>query len=250
MSISAQTEPASQKAPVPTGGFVPARHGTWVQQTVTILRKDLRVELRDRTAVNSIVLFAVTALAVVGFSLASGELSPVLKAALLWIVLFFAAFSGLANVFLHEEETGTALALRLCATPAAVYTGKLLFNLALLGVISIVVVPLFLVMMNVHVYNPAAFVATTLASLMGLGASATIVGAIISRARGRGALYGALGFPLLLPLLFVAVNATRLSLTTGAAWPDIAQNLVGLCSFAVMVITGSALLFPFVWEEA
>src|SRR5690349_492211 len=100
-----------------------------VGQALAVLEKDLRAELRNRAAVNAILLFAVTALVVVGMALGPAKLSGVLSAALLWVVLFFAAFSGLAHVFLHEEETNTAMALRLSAPASAVYAGKLAFNL-------------------------------------------------------------------------------------------------------------------------
>jgi len=46
----------------------------------------------------------------------------------------------------------------------------------------------------------------------------------------------------------MAVHATRLVMTdvpTTIIWRDIA----GLLSFAVMLITASVLLFPFVWED-
>src|SRR5437660_4431187 len=103
-----------------------------LRQAMAVLEKDLRAELRNRAALNSILLFSITSLVVVGFAVGPSQMAPVLKAALLWVVLFFAAFSGLAHVFTHEEETNTATALRLSAPPGAVYAGKLAFNLLLL----------------------------------------------------------------------------------------------------------------------
>ena len=221
-----------------------------LEQALTILRKDLRAELRNRAALNSILLFAVTALVVVGFSVGLGArgLNPILQAALLWVVLFFSAFSGLAHVFLHEEETSTVMALRLSAQPTAVYAGKLAFNLLLLAVISIIVVPLFLLMLNLPVTSPLVFTGVVVCGSLGLGAAATIVAAIIAKARGKGALYGALGFPILLPLLIMAVQATRLSMTDQPAG-EVGRLMVGLLSFAVMLVTASGLLFSMVWED-
>src|ERR1043166_5253508 len=76
----------------------------WWEQAVAIFAKDLRAELRNRAAVTAILLFAVTSLVVVGFAVGIGKPSPGVKAALLWVVLFFAAFSGLAHVFRSEEH--------------------------------------------------------------------------------------------------------------------------------------------------
>src|SRR5438105_1460438 len=88
---------------------------------LAIFAKDVRAELRNRAALNAILLFAITALVVIAFAVGKGDLSPVVKAALLWIVLFFAVFARLAHVFIHEEETSTSTALRLASAPGAVY---------------------------------------------------------------------------------------------------------------------------------
>src|SRR5258708_1893320 len=218
-----------------------------LEQTLAVLSKDFRAELRNRAALNSILLFSVTALIVVGFSVGGGELSLRAQAALLWVVLFFAAFSGLAHIFLHEEEAGTSTALRLSTDPAAVYFGKLLFNLILLFAISAIVVPLFVLMLKVQPVQPVGFALGIVFGGFGLGAAATIVAAIIGKARGKGALYGALGFPILLPLLILALYGTNES-TSLSAGSGLFQALTGLTAFAVMMITASALLFPSVWE--
>jgi heme exporter protein B len=218
-------------------------------QALAILFKDVRAELRNRAALNSILLFSVTALTVVAFAVGTGSDSQLFKVALLWVVLFFAAFSGLSHVFIHEEEAGTSTALRFCALPGAVYVGKLLFNLLLLAVIGVVVVPLFVVLLDLPLERPGAFAAVLVSGCLGLGAAATIIAAIIAKARGKGALYGALGFPILLPLLFMSVNATRNTLVGDASIGMLLQDVGGLLSFAVMLVTASAMLFPFVWED-
>ena len=223
---------------------------SWIDAAIAIFMKDVRSELRSRSALSSILLFAVTALVVVGFSVGiESGLSSTVQAALLWIVLFFAAFSGLSHVFLHEEESGTSLALRLTASPSAIYTGKLMFNQALLCGIAFLVAPLYLLLLDIRPASLGAFLLVILIGCPGLGAAATVVAAIISRAKGRGALYGALGFPLLLPLLFMAVHATRLTLVSSSLGSELPHDLIGLGAFAVMVITAGALLFPYIWEE-
>jgi heme exporter protein B len=221
----------------------------FVRQTIAVCGKDLRVELRDRVAINSVLLFSITALILVAFTPGAADLKPVVKSALLWIVLFFAAFSGLAHVFLSEEEAQTVIPLRMAAGATAVFAGKLLFNLALLGVMCAVVAPLSIVMFDVRVESWPAFVVSLLSGGWALGAAATVVGAIVAKARGKGALYGALGLPVVLPLLLVAVRATSLALTAGAEAADVQQAIVGLVAYAVMLTTASAQVMPAIWDQ-
>ncbi|MGC8669204.1 MAG: heme exporter protein CcmB [Chthonomonadales bacterium] len=216
---------------------------------MAVLTKDLRSELRNRAAVNSVLLFSVTALVVVGFATGSAKPSAEVKAALLWIVLFFAAFSGLSHIFLHEEEAGTSMALRLTARPEAIFLGKLLFNLLLMMGIAAVVTPLYWVLLDVRPEVAWGYAAAVAVGCIGLAVAATIVAAIIAKARGKGALYGALGFPILIPLLFMAVDGSRSCLVPGVPLAALVRDLIGMASFAVMLVTASLLLFPYVWED-
>jgi heme exporter protein B len=217
-------------------------------QALSVFRKDLRSELRRRTAVYSILLFAVVSMAVVGFTAYVTNLPQQTKAALLWIVQFFAAFSGLAHVFLHEEEGGTVTALRITCHPNAVLLGKTLFTLALLLLMSAVTVPAMVLLLAIDPIDRAGFILSVLAGLPGLAACATVVAAILARSQGRGALYGALGLPLLLPHLFIAVSATKSTLMPVSTMP-LGMLVTGLLSYAVMLMTTAWLVFPEVWRE-
>ncbi|HEU5015988.1 MAG TPA: heme exporter protein CcmB [Roseiflexaceae bacterium] len=220
--------------------------------TLAVFRKDLRSELRSRYAVNALLLFATNS--VVVQSLVLGLLLPsrnadlsLIYAALLWITVLFAAFTGLARAFVQEEEARTAAALRLAAPPLAVYGGKLLFNLLLLLLLDVVVTVLFVVLLRVQIGNLGLFLALLLAGSVGLVAATTLVAAMIARAGAKGALFAVLSFPLLVPLLVVAVQSTARALD-GVGWDEGLRPLVTLLSFATVQFVASLFLFPTVWE--
>ena len=244
--VPSTSQPGDRNA---SGASMPIGRPSWVMQAVAMLGKDLRAELRNRAAVNSVLLFSVTALVVVGFATGSAKPNAEVKAALLWIVLFFAAFSGLSHIFLHEEDAGTAGALRLAALPEAVFLGKLLFNVLLMLGIAVIVAPFYVVLLDVQPLVPWGYAIAVGTGCLGLAVAATIVAAIIAKARGKGALYGALGFPILIPLLFMAVDGSRSCLIPGVPLAALVRDLVGMASFTVMLVTASLLLFPYVWED-
>ncbi len=215
-----------------------------------VFRKDVRAELRTRYALNAVALFAVST--VVALSLGLGPLPrtadlPLIHAALLWVAVLFAAFTGLARAFVQEEETRTAAALRLAAPPLAVYLGKLLFNLLLLLFLDALTAVLFVVLMHVAIGNVAMFAAMLLAGSLGLVAATTLIAAIIARASVKGALFAVLSFPLLAPLLVVAIKGTALALE-GAGWDRGVAPLQVLLAYAVAMFVASLFLFGSVWE--
>lgn len=219
---------------------------------LAVFLKDLRSELRTRYAINTLVLFAASA--AVAVSLGAGflglrrdEQSLQVQAALLWIALLFAALNGLARTFVQEEETRTMAALRLAAPPAAVYLGKFLYNLCLLALLDAVTSFLFIIFVRVEIGNLPLFLSLLGAGSLSLAAATTIIAAIIARTSMRSALFAVLAFPLLVPPLIVAIQATALALAGqefAAGWPA----LQTLLAYAVAMFVTSLLLFRAVWE--
>ena len=217
-----------------------------------VFRKDLRAELRTRYALNAVALFAAST--VVALSLGVGFLTagrnadlPLIHAALLWIAVLFAAFTGLARAFVQEEEARTAAALRLAAPPIAVYLGKLLFNLLLLLLLDALVAVLFVVLLHVEIKSVGLFAALLLAGSLGLVAATTLIAAIIARASAKGALFAVLSFPLLVPLLVVAIQGTALAFI-GEGWDRGIAPLQVLIAYTVALFVASLFLFGSVWE--
>jgi heme exporter protein B len=219
-----------------------------VSKTLAVFAKDIRLELRTRYALNAILMFAVTTLAAVSFSVGQSGLPPKLLAALFWIILLFSAMSGLAQAFIREEEAATALTLRLMAEPDPVYIGKLLFNFSLLSIMAALITPIFFIFTDAPASGIATFILVLALGVIGLCSATTLVAAIIAKASVKGALFAVLSFPILMPLLLVLVSATE-KVLDGGAIGDIATEIQFLVAYGVVMVTGSVLLFKFVWQE-
>lgn len=222
---------------------------SFLSRSWAVLRKEVRVEWRQRVAMSSLAVFALATVMVVYFALVGRRPEPSVQAALLWVSMLFAASVGLGRTFVGEVETGTDLLLRLVATPGAVYTGKLLFTLGLTLGLGAVTVGAFLVVLGAPVAHAGLLAATVTLGGMGLAATTTLLAALVARARGGAALLPLLMFPLLVPLLLSAVRLTRAALDGGAGWSGATDGLVTLGSFAVVVIAAATLLFEYVWGE-
>ena len=213
--------------------------------------RDLKSEFRTRYAVNAILMFALTTLIAVSFSIGAYRIAdaekPFLNAVLLWIILVFSALSGLSRSFVKEQEAGTMDVLKLCARPQAVFLGKLFFNLTLLGALEIIIVPAFVVLMGYDIQLMGCFWAMVISAGLGLSAATTIVAAMIAQASARGALFSALSFPLLLPLMITAIKGCERAAIglDPAGWPEVRIAL----AYAVIMTVMSLFLFPLIWEE-
>ncbi len=221
----------------------------WTGSSWAIFVKDFRSELRTRYALNALIMFVVTTLAIVLFALGNEGTSSELLSGVLWIIIFFSAMSGLSRTFVSEEERGTVMTLHLIARPSMVYAGKLLFNFILLFLINVLTVILYLALLtNFIIRTYDLFIVTMILGTMGLASASTIIAVIISKANVKGTLYPVLSFPILLPLLLTVIKATALSVE-GASFSEGTGEFQVLLSYLVVIIAASYLLFDFVWKD-
>jgi heme exporter protein B len=213
-----------------------------------IFQKDIRQEFKTRYSLNAIFLFALVTLIAVSFSIGAFNASADIKSALLWIIIFFSAMSGLSHIFVREEEKHTADTLKLVAQPTGVFLGKFLFNLFLLYLLELITIPLYFAVMNFEVSGIAIFISVLVLGSLGLSAGATMTAAIISKASAKGALFAVLSFPVLLPVIIAGINGTKIAVRH-VEIIEAASELQMLFAYAVVVITAGILLFDFVWNE-
>jgi heme exporter protein B len=227
---------------------LPTNSVNWAGKVFAVTRKDIIFEFRTRFAINSIVMFALVTLTVISFSLGVLDVSKEILAALFWIILFFAAMSGLAQVFIKEEESGTAMILKLVADGTVIFFGKLLFNLLLLSVLSLLIVPLYIVFLNINPANWPIFLTGLLLGILGLSGATTIIAAVVAKASTKGALFTVLSFPILMPLLVAVIEITKIAFI-GGSFADVSAPLQLLVAYDVVMVTLSVMLFDFVWRN-
>lgn len=223
----------------------------WLAEALAVAAKDLRTEFRTRVALNSLGLFALTVLAAISYTVGPYRIAvedrPFLLAVLLWIIVFFAALAGLDRSFVKEEESHTAPLLRLAASSAAVWFGKLVYNLCLIYVLMLILVPLYCILMGYKIVLLQAFVVILILGGYTLAVVTTIIAAIIARAMTRGALFSVLSLPLLLPLMIFLIQGT-----TGAAEGSaetVTNTIRAVFSMGGIMTIVSAVLFPVVWND-
>jgi heme exporter protein B len=98
--------------------------------------------------------------------------------------------------------------------------------------------------MQLPIARPALLVAALAFGGLGLAIASTLLAAIVAQAQGRAALFPILAFPLLLPLLLLAVELTR-GAVGGSVGEGVLANL--LLYDGAMAVAG-LMLFPVIWN--
>jgi heme exporter protein B len=174
--------------------------------------KDLTTERRSKAGFNGVVALGVTILLLFGFAL--GPDTQALRAAAtgaLWLAVLFAGVLAFNRSYQVEIETGALESLLLY--PGArwtIFSGKLLANLAFVGLMLVIVVVVGIVLFQVTVPPVWPELVGVLAlGAIGICTLGTFYASMASRSRAREVLLPLLLFPMLVPALLAAMQASK-----------------------------------------
>lgn len=213
-----------------------------------VLSKDLQSELRSRYAINTVLAFVGASLLLILFALNAEQLAPTPQSALVWIVILFAALSSLSRSFVMETDRRTFDLLRLHGKASEIYLGKLCYNFLFTLSVNLATFLLYIFLLGIPIADGTAFVLVLILGTAGLSGVATMLGAIVSQADRKGAIFSVLSIPLLFPLILILVRTTKAALIEGFT-ANYLNDFWALVGYAGVTITAGILLFDYIWDE-
>jgi heme exporter protein B len=220
------------------------------RRTRAIAWKDLTAERRSKAGFNAVVALAVTILVMFGFALGpDAQAIRDAAAGAIWLAVLFAGVLAFNRSYQVELDGGALEQLILYpGSRRAIFAGKLLANFAFVALMLTIVVAVGIVLFQVRV--PAAWPA--LVAILFLGATGmvtlgTFYAAMASRSRAREVLLPLLLFPMLIPVLLAAMEATK-ALLGGNVMGEAGAWARLLVAFDVIFLFATFLAFESVIE--
>jgi heme exporter protein B len=222
----------------------------FVSQLLAIAGKDLRLELRSRERLVSMLVFAVLVAVVFSFALDPAVRAGTVAGAMLWVMVLFTGMLGLGRSFALEREQDAMTGILLAPVDrGAVFLGKFLSNLVLLSAVELVAFPIFALFFRLAMGRVAGGLAlVVLLATIGFMALGTLFSAMAAGTRMGETLLPVLLLPLLVPVVIFAAGATQ-RLLAGRPMTEIAGNLKMLLAFDVVFLVVCTLAFGAVMEE-
>ena len=204
--------------------------------------KDLRIELRSREIVYTMVFFG--ALLVVIFAFAFPRDPRAVRGSvpgMLWVALAFTGTIGLGRAFDRERENDTMRALLLAPVPRlSVFLGKALSTALLILAVAVVCVPLLALFLNVPLFAHALpLILIVVLGAVGIAVVGAVFAATLLKVRSRDVLLPVILYPLLVPLFVAGTSCTAALLAPipnfDAAWYWI--EFLGIFDAAFLVLS-------------
>jgi heme exporter protein B len=216
-----------------------------------VFRKDLLIELRTKDSLNAMLFFGVVVLVVFNFTLEA--IRDSIRAAVpgvLWVAFAFSGTLGLNRIFAAERDNNCLQGLLMIPVDRGViYAGKMLAATAFMLVSEAAIFVLTLVFFNLTVWNEIPYlVLVFLIGTLGFTSVGTLLAAVAANTRMREVLLPLILFPVVVPVLINAVEATAIILNT-ADYRVLRQPLTIMVVFAIVFSTLSFLFFEYVLEE-
>ncbi|GAB1405245.1 hypothetical protein DSECCO2_574170 [anaerobic digester metagenome] len=218
-----------------------------MREITALIRKDLMLELRQKYAINGIVLYVFSTIFVVQLSFGR-VIDHTTWIALFWIILLFAAFNAVSKSFVQESSARRLYYFTL-ASPVSVISSKIVYNALLMVFLGGLSLGIYTLFMGMPPFNMSLFLPAFVLGCMGLAGAITMVSAIASRAGNNAALTAILGFPVVLPLLLLLIKASSLSLTLKVTDAGMMKLLLSITLIDAVVVILAVVLFPYLWRD-
>jgi len=214
-----------------------------------IVWKDLLLELRSKDLVVSIVVFGLVVVVVFNFALnntpgRSEELAP----GILWSAFAFSAVLGMNRAFVRDQEQGGLEGLLISPVSRdAIFLGKALTSLIFMLLVEAALLPVYAVMLDFSVLSWSLML-TILLGTLGFAVIKTLFSAIAVQTRSRKIMLPVLFFPVLLPVIIAAVEASTRAVG-GVTFIGLGRWLPLIVVFDALFLVICPWVFSFVVEE-
>ena len=221
----------------------------FIRNLFHLVRHELKLEMKQKHFLSSIVLYIVSTIFVCSLSFTSIEDTKIWNA-LFWIIILFSLTNAISKSFLNENSD-KQLFLYTLLNPRVLILGKILYNLVLsvfLVLLSFFIFNFFIQSDGLKNINFSLFLLAVVLGSMSISSTLTMVSAIASKTNNNIGILSILAFPILIPSLLLSIQFSNLAINGGTA-EMASQFIVFLSLINLLIIILSFLLFPYLWRE-
>ena len=211
--------------------------------------KDTLLELRSRELVVSVFVFGLVVVVIFNFALnVTAQRATVLAPGILWVAFSFAGVLAMNRAFVREREQGGLEGLLL--TPAsrdAIFLGKAAASFLFMLLVEVILLPVFAALLGFSAFS-LTLISTIVLATMGFALVGTLFSAIAVQTRSREIMLPVLFFPVILPVIVGAVEASKQAIG-GEPLVGVGHWLPLLGAFDALFLVVCPWVFSFVVEE-
>lgn len=220
---------------------------TIFSQIFTLLRKEVLLELRQKNAIFSLILYIVGTvfLCYMAFHLKTQHLNSITWNTLFWIILLFVSINTIGKSFITENSSRHYY-YYYTISPIAFVFSKMIYNVLLMAVMSFVTYGFMSTVLHVDIGDKPLFMLNLFFGAIGFSCVLTMVSAIAGQTANP-ILMAIMSFPVILPLLLILIKVSSAAID-GLSRTVIMDDLMALAGINVIVVVVTYILYPYLWR--
>ena len=211
-----------------------------------LLKKDILLEFRQKHTFYGILLYIASTIFVLYLSIDKPD-SNVWNG-LFWVIQLFICVNAVAKSFLQESR-GRMLYFYSIASPVEFIIAKILYNVVLMIIMSLLSLFLFFIFLTNPVDNSLRFTGIVILGGASISIVFTLMSAIAAKAQQNAALIAILGFPVILPQLLLLMRLSKSAFAEVFKEGAVLQLSGLIIGLDVLVIAMAIILFPYLWKD-
>lgn len=216
-------------------------------KALEVAKKDLKIEFRTKGTLNLMILFALITSMMFSVSIPM-SLAKKTAPSLLWLVFIFVGMLGYSRAFLKEVETETLDGLRISPiAPTSVLIGKIIYNLVLMILIEIIILPIFIGLFNLDVADPIMMLVAITLGNIGFVIVVSSLSILVIKSKMREMLLPVMVFPVVFPVITSTILAVRKSIVGDLE--GIFSPIVLIAGFSIMMFVVACLTFEYAFAD-
>lgn len=211
------------------------------------------LEWRSKYAFNGVLLYVVSTVFIcyISFNLNPGfsgsKSYPIVWNVLFWIIMLFASVNAIAKSFMQESKSRLLYYYGI-ADPRAIILSKIIYNILLMALLSILALLVYMVFFTNTVEDPLYYFFAVLLGSVSFSTVFTMISAIASKAGNNGTLMAILSFPVIIPVILLLIRLSKNAMD-GIQRSLSYGNMGVLLAINIIVVATALLLFPFLWRD-
>ena len=221
----------------------------FLRPVLVMVWKDIVLELRSKDLVLSVIVFGLLVVVVFNFALNSTPQRAVeLAPGILWVAFAFAATLAMNRSFVREQEQGGLEGLLVSPVSRdAIFLAKAITSFIFMVLVEAALLPAYAVLLDFSALSFTLIFTIVLATL-GFALVGTLFSAIAAQTRSREIMLPVLFFPIILPVIIAAVEASTRAIG-GETFVGLGRWLPLIAVFDAVFLVVCPWVFSFVVEE-
>jgi len=205
-----------------------------LKQILTVIKKDLTLEWRNKFTLAGIIVQILTATFIVYLAVPAMNLA--IQNSLFWIILVFSSLNAITKGFI-SEPVGLQNYYAQLLPSHIIIRARLIYNFGLMILITLLIWLFFNVLINGFEGSSGLYLVTVMLAGLGLSSTFTLMSALVKSVGNAFLIIPVISLPVIIPILIVGLSSSKKAID-GLAFEFVSREwliMIALTLFSVIM---------------